>query len=62
MASLSSLVYCMWASPGGYPLVEHMKGSSKCQVPAFQTKIILGWKGLPWTNALAYYDIRKLRP
>jgi hypothetical protein len=26
LASLSSLVYCVWASPGAYPRVEYLKG------------------------------------
>jgi len=33
------------------PMVEHLKGSS-----IGQTDIRLGWKGLPWTNTLAYYE------
>jgi hypothetical protein len=55
MASLSSLVYCLWARPGAYLIVEHLKGSSIEEVPALQTDIRLGWKGLPWTNIIAYY-------
>jgi hypothetical protein len=56
MASLSSLVYCLWARTGAYPIMYHLKGSSIGQVPALQTDIRLGWKGLPWTNTLAYYE------
>ncbi len=52
-ASLSSLVYCLWARPGAYPIVLHHKGSS---IPALQTDIRLGWKGLPWTNTIGYYE------
>jgi hypothetical protein len=26
MASLSNLVYCLWARAGAYPRVEHLKG------------------------------------
>ncbi len=37
MASLSSLAYCLWARPGAYPIVEHLRGSSIGQVPALQT-------------------------
>jgi len=25
LASLSSLVYCLWARPGAYPRLEHLK-------------------------------------
>jgi hypothetical protein len=55
MASLSSLDYCLWARPGAYPIVEHLKGPLRGYVPTLQTDIRLGWKGLPWTNTLAYY-------
>ncbi len=55
MASLSSLVYCLWVRQGAYPIVEHLKGSSIGYVPALQTDIGLGWKSLQWTNTLAYY-------
>jgi hypothetical protein len=27
LASLSSLVYCMWVRPGAYLRVKHLKGS-----------------------------------
>jgi hypothetical protein len=53
MASFSSLVLCLWVRPGAYPRVEHMKGASHWVGPA---NIILGWKGLPGTNTLAYYE------
>ena len=56
MASLSSLVYCLWARPGAYPIVVHLKGSLIGQVPATQTDIRLGCKGLPWTITLTYYE------
>jgi hypothetical protein len=39
-----SLVYCLWARPGAYPRVEHLKGVS------------LSWKGLQTANTLAYYE------
>jgi hypothetical protein len=32
LASLSSLVYFMWARPGAYPRVEHLKDASLGQV------------------------------
>ncbi len=35
---------------GAYPRVEHLKA---CSLPA---NIRLGWKGLPGTNTLAYYE------
>ncbi len=28
IASLYSLVYCLWARPGAYPIVKHLNGSS----------------------------------
>jgi hypothetical protein len=28
LASLSSLVYCLWVKPGAYHSVEHQKGTS----------------------------------
>jgi hypothetical protein len=62
-----SLSVCPWQTfpakpivcfirPGAYPMVEHLKGSSIGQVPALQTHIRLSWKGLLWTNTLAYYE------
>jgi hypothetical protein len=36
--------------------VERLKGSSIGQTPALPTNIRLGWKILPRTNTLAYYD------
>jgi hypothetical protein len=44
-----------------YPRVEHLKGASLRLAPALPSNIRLGWKGLPWTNALAYYEHSKLR-
>jgi hypothetical protein len=41
---------------GAYPRVEHLKGASFGLAPALPTKIRLGRKGLPETNALAYYE------
>jgi hypothetical protein len=35
--------------------VEHLKGASLSQAPAFPTNIGLGWKSLPGTNTVAYY-------
>jgi len=42
--------------PGAYPEVEHLKGSSLGQALALPTNIILGWKGLPGSNTIAYYE------
>jgi len=55
LVSLSSLVYCLWARQGAYPIAEHMKDSSVGLAPALPTNIKLGWKGLPGANTLAYY-------
>ncbi len=55
MASLSSLVNCLWARPGAYPRVEYLKGASLGPSPALPANTRLNWKGLPGTNTLAYY-------
>ncbi len=55
MASISSLVKCLWVRPGAYPRVELKKGASLGQAPALPAKIRLGWKRLPVTNTLSYY-------
>ncbi len=52
----SSIVHCLRARPGAYPRVEHLKGASIGQVLALPTNIRLGYKGLPGTNTLAYYE------
>jgi hypothetical protein len=39
-----------------YPRVELLKGASLGQAPALPANIRLGWKNLPGTNALAYYQ------
>jgi hypothetical protein len=36
--------------------VEHLKGSSIGQAPVLPTNVRLGWKRLPGTSALAYYE------
>jgi hypothetical protein len=53
---LSSLVYCLWARPGAYPRMDHLKGSPIGQATALLTNIILGWKGLLGANDQAYYE------
>jgi len=42
--------------PEAYPRVEHLKGASLGYALALPANIRLGWKGLPGTNALAYYE------
>jgi hypothetical protein len=39
-----------------FPRVEHLKIASLGQDLALPTNIKLGWKGLAWTNALAYFE------
>ncbi len=39
LASCSSLVYCLWARPGAYPRVEHLKGSSIGKAPVLRRNI-----------------------
>jgi hypothetical protein len=46
--------------PGAYPKVEHLKGASLRKALALFANIRLDWKGLPGTNALAYYEKSKL--
>jgi len=46
----------LWVRPGAYPRVEHLKGSSIGLAPALPTNLRLGWKFLPGTNTLAYYE------
>jgi hypothetical protein len=39
------------------PDVKHLTGDPLCGRPlAFTTNIRLGWKGLPGTNTLPYYE------
>jgi hypothetical protein len=56
LASLSSLVYFLWARPGAYPKAEHLKGSSIGQAPALPTNIRLGWRVLQVTNTITYCE------
>jgi hypothetical protein len=58
-ARLSSPVYYLWMRPGAHPRVEHMKIASLRQTLMLPTNISLGWKGLPGTNILAYYERKK---
>jgi hypothetical protein len=42
--------------------VEHLKAPTlHGRLLALPTNIRLGWKGLPWTNTLAYYSNSKIR-
>jgi hypothetical protein len=41
----------LWVRTRAYPRVENLKGAS-----ALPANIISGWKGLPGTNTLAYYE------
>ncbi len=56
LASLSGLAKCLWVRPGAYPRVEHLQGTSLRQAPALPATIRLGWKSLPGTNDLAYFE------
>jgi hypothetical protein len=50
--SLSSLVYCLWARPGTYPNVEHLKGFSLGVSACLTCKHYTILQG---TSTLAYY-------
>jgi hypothetical protein len=41
--------------------VEHLESASLRYAPAQPTNIRLGWKGLPGTNTLAYYENPNIR-
>jgi hypothetical protein len=56
LASLSSLAKCLRVRPGAYPRVEQLKGASVGYDPALPANFRPGWKGLPGTNALDYYE------
>jgi hypothetical protein len=53
---LSSLVECFQVRPGAYPRVEQLKGASLAKALALLENFRLGWKALPRTNNLGYYD------
>ena len=46
----------MLVRPRDYPRVEHLKGVSLGSALALVANIRLGWKGLPETNTIAYYE------
>jgi hypothetical protein len=61
LASLSSLVYCLWIilQPRR---IKHLLGVPlKGKLLALPTNIRVSWKGLPGTNGPAYYKNSKLR-
>jgi hypothetical protein len=60
-SSISSLVKYMWVRPGAFPRVEHLNGVLLGYAPALPANVRLGKKGLPGTNALAYYKRGNLR-
>jgi hypothetical protein len=51
----------LWARPGAYPSMEHLKGTSLGYAWALLGNIRLGWKGLPGTNTIAFTNIHKLQ-
>ncbi len=62
-----SLSVCPWQVFPAYSIAcgqgqENTLEWSLRKVPALQTNIRLGWKGLPGTNALAYYEKSLHRP
>jgi hypothetical protein len=40
--------------------VKHMKSALPVYALVVPSNIRLGWKGLPWANTLAYYEILKI--
>ncbi len=54
LASFFSLVQCLC-------IRSYLKGASLGQAPALRANIRQGWKGLPGTNTLAYYDNLQIR-
>jgi len=58
----SSLVYCLWARPGDYPIVEHLKGVLLGLAPPLPENIILSWKGLQGQTHKLITKIHNLQP
>ncbi len=46
----------LWARPGAYPRVEHLKGASLEKAPAIPSNTTLSWKGFQGIITLAYYE------
>jgi hypothetical protein len=61
LASLSSLIYYLWARPGAYPRQNLSGALLYGRLPALTVNIKVGRKGLPRTNPLFYYEHLKLR-
>jgi hypothetical protein len=55
LAVISTLVQCLWLTPGAYLQVEHLKNALLGLAPALPTNIRLSWKGSSGTNTLEYY-------
>ncbi len=47
LASLASLVSCLWVRPGAYPRVELLKGAYFGEGFRLTANNRLGWEGLP---------------
>jgi hypothetical protein len=60
MASLSSLVECLFVKQEPTPLKNLSGAPLEGRLLALPTNNRLGWIGLPWTNTLAYYEILKI--
>ncbi len=60
LASISSLVYCLFSKPGAYLSVEHLKYSSVGSVLALLTNIRQRGKGLTGTNTLVYFKCSQI--
>ncbi len=56
LVSLSSLVYCLWVMSEPKPSEAYFSYFTLGQAPALPKYIRLGWKGLPGTNVLTYYE------
>ncbi len=61
LASLSSLIKCLWVRLGD-PRVVHLKGASLVWALVLLAKIRLGWKGLPGTKTFAFHGNPKITP
>jgi hypothetical protein len=48
----------LWIRQGAYSRFEDLKGASLWLAPALSTIIRLGWKDLPTTNTLVYYNYK----
>ncbi len=55
IASLFSLVYDLWARPGAYSRVEHLKGVLLGQAPALPANTVI-LERFAGANTPAYYE------